>query len=238
MAGSRWRWLYPLGVALWFIVAFAISINIIVWFFTSVIDLKSEQWQLVGEISRNTNALAVLAASVAAWIAWGTNKARKEESKRADFKDRIQWAVSRFDGSPSLESMAAGKMIDQFAQDKGLSASDTELATELADHKKFIERDTWRRFEVLLESIRAAQERLDKSLTVESISRAADNLDSDQTKDFWRTLNQKSLKYRLSSIESRETQSVSSLQEYLKSMEDLEKMLEDVLVGRWKNDSN
>lgn len=238
MANSRWRWLYPLGVMLWFIVAVAISINIIVWFFTSVVDLESDQWRLIGEISRNTNALAVLAASVAAWIAWGTNKARKEESKRADFKDRIQWAVSRFDGSPSLESMAAGKMIEQFAQDKGLSANDTELAIELADHKKFIEQDVWQRVEVLLNSIYSAQIKLKNLLNTEVISSVAETLSPAQFIQFKRELAQKNLDYLLSSVESRETESVASLKEHQASLESSIQLLEDFIAGRWKNDSN
>ncbi|MGH1978325.1 MULTISPECIES: hypothetical protein [Rothia] len=238
MANSRWRWLYPLGVTLWFIVAFAISINIIVWFFTSVVDLESEQWRLIGEISRNTNALAVLAASVAAWIAWGTNKARKEEAKRADFKDRIQWAVSRFDGSPSLESMAAGKMIDQFAQDKGLSANDTELAIELADHKKFIEQDVWRRVEVLLNSINSSHVKLKKLLNDNRISDLAETVSPAQLAQFQRELAQKNLDYLLSSVESRETESVASLKVYQASLDSWIQLLEDLIAGRWKNDSN
>lgn len=112
-------------------------------------SLSESQWQLAGEISRNTNALAVLAASIAAYIAWGTNRARAKEAKRADFKDRIHWASKHYTAEPTLESIAAGRIIDQFAEDKALSAGDIEIATELANHKEHLEYVRGKKYEAL-----------------------------------------------------------------------------------------
>lgn len=155
MATRKKGKLYLLGVVLWFIVMFYVAARIIAWFFTSIIVLPVEQWQLLGDVSRNTNALAVFAASIAAYIAWRTNQSRAREAVRSDFKDRINWAAQNYTGDPTLTSIAAGRFIDNFAKSNTLHPEDLATAKTLSAKKQEIAQDRERKMEVVLKALLA-----------------------------------------------------------------------------------
>lgn len=116
----------------WVFAAILFGLQSLIWLFRRVLSIPPDTWHLLGEISRNTNALAVLAASIAAYIAWGTNRARAREAKRSDFKDRIHWASSNFDSDNPMQALLAEFTIIHFSEDKSLSDEDAKTARGLA----------------------------------------------------------------------------------------------------------
>lgn len=110
-----------------------VSLAIIFCLMTWLTSLSGEQWHLAGEISRNTNALAVIAASIAAYIAWNTNKARAQESIRSDFKDRIHWASLNYASEDPMQADLAESTIIHFSVSNSLSSEDATTAKRLAE---------------------------------------------------------------------------------------------------------
>ncbi|MDO4898177.1 MAG: hypothetical protein Q3965_02610 [Rothia sp. (in: high G+C Gram-positive bacteria)] len=71
-------------------------------------------WSVLGDTVRNTSGLlAVLAASIAAFIAYRTNRTRAVEANRSNFKDRMQWAVQHVFTDNESEGLLAHRSDDQ-----------------------------------------------------------------------------------------------------------------------------
>lgn len=89
--------------------------------------------EVAGDTARNTSGIfAVAAAGTAAWIAFQTNKARSLEASRAQFKDRLQWAVEHSKASNDLEGLLAEKLIESAASNENISKQDLEIAQAIA----------------------------------------------------------------------------------------------------------
>lgn len=59
--------------------------------------ISHSDWDVLGTSIKNVSGLyAVEAALMAAYIAWRTNQSRAEEAIKADYRDRIKWAVENF----------------------------------------------------------------------------------------------------------------------------------------------
>lgn len=94
-------------------------------------------WSVAGDVVRNTSGLfAVLAASIAAWVAYRTNLTRAQEANRSNFKDRLQWAAHNIETDNELEGLLADQLIDSMSQDESLSEPDLEIAQKVAKHRE------------------------------------------------------------------------------------------------------
>lgn len=59
--------------------------------------ISHNDWEVLGTSIKNVSGLyAVEAALMAAYIAWKTNQSRAKEAVKADYRDRIKWAVENF----------------------------------------------------------------------------------------------------------------------------------------------
>lgn len=93
-------------------------------------------WEVIGDVARNTSGLfAVCAAIIAAWIAFKTNRTRAEESARAHFKERLQWAVEHSRTDNNLEGFLADKFMESVEDFKYLSPRDIDIARKLIDQQ-------------------------------------------------------------------------------------------------------
>lgn len=68
-------------------------------------------WAVIGDVIRN---LAGLFAAIAAYIAWWTNKTRSHEAEKADFRDRMKWAVENSDNERELIAQYSGAIIHSY----------------------------------------------------------------------------------------------------------------------------
>lgn len=92
---------------------------------------------VAGDTARNTSGLfAVIAACIAAWIAYSTNKARSEEAARAHFKDRLQWAVEHSYTANELEGALAESFIASVQKDFRYTAEDISIAQTISERQR------------------------------------------------------------------------------------------------------
>jgi len=102
--------------------------------------ISTETWGILGDVARNTSGvLAVCAAYFTIRVALRTNRSRAREAVRANFRDRIQWAVAHVDSENELEQTLAEEIILKYRFDEELEAEDLRLARAVA--QKFMERE-------------------------------------------------------------------------------------------------
>lgn len=95
-------------------------------------QISEYEFSVLGDSLRNLGGVAaVLAASAAAYIAHRTNESRRVEAIRANFKDRMQWAVTHLNGSDQLERTYAESLLTNLAADPLLEPADRELARKV-----------------------------------------------------------------------------------------------------------
>lgn len=122
------------GIGILLVIAFPVGIIWgIIQLWITIPQLTADQWATLGEIARNTGAFAVLAASIAAYIAWGTNKTRAREATSAEFRDQMKWAVDGIASNEPIKMVYAQMLIQRYAEDKPklLKDRDHQLALEL-----------------------------------------------------------------------------------------------------------
>lgn len=122
------------GIGVLLILAFPIGIiwgTIQLWI--AIPQLTTDQWATLGEIARNTGAFAVLAASIAAYIAWGTNRTRAAEATSTEFRDQMKWAVDALASGDPIKTTYAQMLIQRYAEDKPklLKDRDHQLALDM-----------------------------------------------------------------------------------------------------------
>lgn len=77
--------------------------------------ISHSDWDVLGTSIKNVSGLyAVEAALMAAYIAWRTNQSRAEEAAKADYRDRIKWAVENFYNSNFYVSSYAMTIIESY----------------------------------------------------------------------------------------------------------------------------
>lgn len=77
--------------------------------------ISHSDWDVLGTSIKNVSGLyAVEAALMAAYIAWRTNQSRAEEAAKADYRDRIKWAVENFYNSNFYVSSYAITVIESY----------------------------------------------------------------------------------------------------------------------------
>lgn len=132
-SSAFWR---TIGIILGLLLILAIptaTIWSIIWIWTEVARMPSEHWQLLGDIARNTSAFAVIAASIAAYIAWGTNRTRATEATSTEFRDQMKWAVDALASGDPIKTTYAQMLIQRYAEDKPklLKERDHQLALDM-----------------------------------------------------------------------------------------------------------
>lgn len=89
--------------------------------------------EVLGTSIKNVSGLyAVEAALMAAYIAWKTNESRAEEAVKADYRDRIKWAVENFYSNNFYISEYAVSTIETFnteAERLPISTADKNFLT-------------------------------------------------------------------------------------------------------------
>lgn len=190
-------------------------------------SLSESQWQLAGEISRNTNALAVIAASIAAYIAWGTNKARAKEAKRADFKDRIHWASKHYTAEPTLESLIADHTIEYFSEDTELSSNDLALAKKLVAQKRIIEEVQQRKIDDLTDILKRKLSHLRKMLGKYSSLADLEAIEESRKKEVLTKLSLANTQMTAMALDHR-LLTISGILEYIETVDNLSDLLEDI----------
>lgn len=221
-----------LGTIIKFCLLTCLTVFALFWLFTSIIVLTPEQWHLLGDIARNTSALAVLAASTAAYIAWGTNRTRTKEATRSDFKDRIHWAATHFTGDPTLTSLAAEKIIDQFATDGALGPSDLALAVALSEQKEKISASWQAKVDELQNYLTNQSERVSQLLKIINELKLVEALDEKERAGYFAELAQLNLQLKLSADADKAIMTLRDMQEQQEALEKIIEVLEDVAIER------
>lgn len=90
-------------------VAVTIAVVFLFCLLAQLVDIQF--WAVAGDTVRNLSGVIVVAG---AWIAWVTNKSRSKEAEKADFRDRMKWAVENTAHENELIGQYAGAIIRSF----------------------------------------------------------------------------------------------------------------------------
>lgn len=126
-----------LGFATWFLL----------WSLLPDGKISEYEFSVLGDSLHNLGGVAaVLVAGVAAYIAYQTNEARRLEASRANFKDRLQWAVEHLASDSNIEQVSALGILNNLASDPELESADNQLVSAVvASYKESLEEATSRR---------------------------------------------------------------------------------------------